>query len=227
MLIFVNNKAITISESTHFVKDHSKNFDHVFDIKTEIVEFKELSGNVLIKNANFNNIMTFIKFAQSSKPERLGHLTFEVKNEELFKLKIKDKLQVIKAAGGVVENHEGKILMMKRLGFWDLPKGKAEANEKSKKTAEREVEEECGVTVMVNDKICTTWHTYMMKGKLVLKQTKWYAMKLISDKNMKPQIEEDIEELKWMNEEEVEQALKNSYNSIAHVLKKSEHSLLL
>lgn len=227
MLIFVNNKAITISESTHFVKDYSKNFDAVHDLKTEIVEFKDLEGNVLVKNASFNNILNFIKFAQSSKPEKLGHLTFVVKNEELFKLKIKDKLQVIKAAGGVVENREGKILMMKRLGFWDLPKGKAEGSEKSKKTAEREVEEECGVTVVVNDKICTTWHTYMMKGKLVLKQTKWYAMQLISDKNMKPQIEEDIEELKWMNEAEVELALKNSYNSIAHVLKKSEHALLI
>lgn len=227
MLIFVNNKAITISESTHFVKDYSKNFDGVHDLKTEIVEFKDLEGNVLVKNASFNNILNFIKFAQSSKPEKLGHLTFVVKNEELFKLKIKDKLQVIKAAGGVVENREGKILMMKRLGFWDLPKGKAEGSEKSKKTAEREVEEECGVTVVVNDKICTTWHTYMMKGKLVLKQTKWYAMQLISDKNMKPQIEEDIEELKWMNEAEVELAFKNSYNSIAYVLKKSEHALLI
>jgi 8-oxo-dGTP pyrophosphatase MutT (NUDIX family) len=227
MLIFVNNKAITISKSTHFLKDYTKNFDQVFDIKTVIVEYKEMSGNILIKNANFNNILNFIEFAQTYKPEKLGHLTFEVKNEELFKLKLKDKLQVIKAAGGVVENHEGKILMMKRLGFWDLPKGKAEANEKSKKTAEREVEEECGVSVIVNDKICTTWHTYIMKGKLVLKQTKWYAMKLISDKNMKPQVEEDIEELRWMSDEEVEQALKCSYNSIAHVLKKSEHCLLL
>lgn len=227
MLIFVNNKAISITESTHFVKDHSKNFDFVFDIKEELVEFKDLSGNVLVKNANFNNIFNFIKFAQSNKPELLGHLTFEVKNEELFKLKIKDKLQVIKAAGGVVENHDGKILMMKRLGFWDLPKGKADPNEKSKKTAEREVEEECGVTVIVNDKICTTWHTYMLKGKMVLKQTKWYAMKLISDKKMKPQIEENIEELRWMDELEVEKALQNSYNSIAYVLKKSEHCLLV
>lgn len=227
MLIFVNNKAISITDNTHFVKDHSKNFDFVYDINTDVIEFKELTRNVLVKNSNFNQILNFIKFAQANKPEKLGNLTFEVKNEEVFKLKIKDKFQVIKAAGGVVENHEGKILMMKRLGFWDLPKGKADPNEKSKKTAEREVEEECGVTVIVNDKICTTWHTYMLKGKMVLKQTKWYAMKLISDKNMKPQIEEDIEELRWMNEEEVESALQNSYNSIAYVLKKSELSVLI
>ena len=225
MLIFVNNKAISITENTNWISDSSKNFDFVYDIQKEIVEFRDLQGNVLIKNASFGNILNFITFAQSTKPEKLGHLTFEIKNEATFKVKIKDKLQVIKAAGGVVKNHEGKILMMKRLGFWDLPKGKADDNEKSKKTAEREVEEECGVTVIVNERICTTWHTYLMKGKLVLKQTKWYDMKLISDKNMKPQIEENIEELRWMNEVEVDKALENSYNSIAYVLNKLDQTL--
>ena len=101
MLIFVNNKAISITDNTHFVKDYSKNFDFVYDIKTEIIEFKEMTGNVLVKNTNFNNILNFIKFAQANKPEKLGHLTFEVKNEELFKLKIKDKLQVIQEEDSV------------------------------------------------------------------------------------------------------------------------------
>ena len=136
MLIFVNNKAITISDSTNFIKDHSNNFDYIYDLKSDIIEFRELKGNVLIKNGNFDNIMSFIKHAQSNKPEYLGNLTFEVKNEKLFKTKIKSKLPVIKAAGGVVENKDGKILMMKRLGFWDLPKGKADPNEKSKPKAE-------------------------------------------------------------------------------------------
>ena len=50
---------------------------------------------------------------------------------------------MIKAAGGVVENHKNEILMMKRLGHWDLPKGKADPGENSATTAQREVEEEC------------------------------------------------------------------------------------
>ncbi|MCP9770883.1 NUDIX domain-containing protein [Lacihabitans sp. LS3-19] len=223
MLIFVNNKAITITDSTHFIKDHSKNFDFIYDQASDIIEYRDLKGNILIKNGDFENIMSFIKLAQSNKQELLGHLTFEVKNQKLFKAKIKSKLPVIKAAGGVVENKVGKILMMKRLGFWDLPKGKADPNEKSKVTAEREVLEECGVVVKVNDKICTTWHTYMLKGKLVIKQTKWFAMSLVSDKKMKPQAEEGIEELCWMEGKEIEEALLNSYTSIAFVLKKTQH----
>jgi 8-oxo-dGTP pyrophosphatase MutT (NUDIX family) len=223
MLIFVNNKAITITDSIIPIKDHSKNFDYVYDLSSEIIEFRDLKGNVLLKNGDFENIMSFVKHAQSTKPELLGHLTFEVKNQKLFKTKIKSKLTVIKAAGGVVENEDGKILMMKRLGFWDLPKGKADPNEKSKTTAEREVVEECGVTVSVKHKICTTWHTYILKGKLVIKQTKWYAMTLVSDKKMKPQAEEGIEELKWMDAVEIEDALLNSYSSIAFVLKNIQH----
>jgi 8-oxo-dGTP pyrophosphatase MutT (NUDIX family) len=223
MLIFVNNKAITISDSMVSIKDNSQNFDFIYDLSSEIIEFKDLKGNVLIKNGDFENIMSFIKYAQSNKPELLGHLTFEVKNQKLIKTKIKSKLTVIKAAGGVVKKKDGKILMMKRLGFWDLPKGKADPNEKSKITAEREVVEECGVTVRVKDKICTTWHTYILKGKLVVKQTKWYAMTLVSDKKMKPQVEEGIEELKWMDAEELEDALLNSYSSIAFVLRNIKH----
>ncbi|MCD8539937.1 MAG: NUDIX domain-containing protein [Leadbetterella sp.] len=124
----------------------------------------------------------------------------------------------MKAAGGVVENASGRILMMKRLGFWDLPKGKAEKGEKSEITAIREVEEECNITVFAERKLATTWHTYFQKGKLVIKRTKWYGMKLISDSKMKPQKEEGIEELAWMGPAEVEAALKMSYRSIIYVL---------
>lgn len=224
MTIFVNNKAISISDNINFLKDHSKIFNKVYDLNSELVEFKELKDNVLIRNANFKNILNFIRYAQSNKIENLKKLTFEVKDVKIFKEKIKKALTVIKAAGGIVENKDGKILMMKRLGFWDLPKGKADENESSQRTAEREVEEECGVTVNVKDKICTTWHTYMLKGKLVIKRTRWYNMLLISDKKMKPQKEEGIEQLEWMNAEEVNSALQNSYTSIIHVIKKSRIS---
>lgn len=45
----------------------------------------------------------------------------------------------IDAAGGVVFNSEGKILVIHRLGVWDLPKGKAEKGESMEETALREV----------------------------------------------------------------------------------------
>src|SRR5690606_25043669 len=51
----------------------------------------------------------------------------------------------IHAAGGVVFNSAGDLLMIHRLGRWDLPKGKCEHNESVNESAIREVQEECGI----------------------------------------------------------------------------------
>ena len=48
----------------------------------------------------------------------------------------------IEAAGCIVKNEEGKILMMKRLGKWDLPKGKIDKGETPIQASLRELEEE-------------------------------------------------------------------------------------
>jgi 8-oxo-(d)GTP phosphatase len=101
---------------------------------------------------------------------------------------------------------------------WDLPKGKQERNEKSKQTAVREVEEECNVSVKLGKKICTTWHTYTMNKSAMLKKTRWYAMDVMDDSRMKPALEEDIEEVRWMNRKEVYHALEHSYKSISYVV---------
>jgi 8-oxo-(d)GTP phosphatase len=127
---------------------------------------------------------------------------------------------VLKAAGGIVKNDFGQILMMYRLKKWDLPKGKLDKGESSRTAAIREVEEECGVKAKLGEKICTTFHTYTYKNEDILKQTKWYSMELLNDAKMKPQVEEDIEKLEWMNKSQVKSALINSYSSIRYVLKK-------
>jgi 8-oxo-(d)GTP phosphatase len=215
MLVFVNNKLLKFVE-----KSQNETFDQSFDLKNDIVSFDELKGKVKIQNASPNKILSFLKYLQSHDLKEFQSAEFVVISENIIKKYLKTKLNLIKAAGGVVYNDEGKVLMMKRLGFWDLPKGKAEGEESSKETALREVEEECGVKVKVKDKICTTWHTYMLKGKMVIKRTKWYKMELLSDKKMKPQTEEGIESLEWMDPTEVQVALKQSYASIALVFNK-------
>ena len=218
MHIFVNNKPIEIFKKTETLPFQPNDWDNVYDIINDFVPFSNLKGRVLIKSADYINILRFIEFAQKNKLEELVSLKFEVEDKDKIKNKIKSSLSVIKAAGGIVTNGDNKILMMKRLGYWDLPKGKADLGEKSKETASREVEEECGVKVLVKEKICTTWHTYLLKGNLVIKQTKWFSMDLLNDKKMKPQTEEGIEELKWMNKEEVKKALEMSYSSIEFVI---------
>jgi 8-oxo-dGTP pyrophosphatase MutT (NUDIX family) len=110
-----------------------------------------------------------------------------------------------------------KFLMIYRMKKWDLPKGKKDSGERSKETAVREVGEECGVEVKLGKKICTTWHTYTMNKNNMIKKTSWYVMDLVDDSKMKPAVEEDIEELRWMTEKEVYHALENSYKSIRFV----------
>ena len=56
-----------------------------------------------------------------------------------------------------------------------------------------------------------------MKRNKIIKRTTWYNMKVIKDKQMKPQVEEDIEEVRWMTPKEVFHALQNSYKSITFV----------
>ena len=108
--------------------------------------------------------------------------------------------------------------MMFRRVFWDLPKGKLDEGEKSKKAALREVEEETGVKAELVEKLCTTWHTYTQNNQKFLKRTKWYLMRNINDKKMAPQQEEGIEQIVWVSEEEARKALVNSFSSIRYVV---------
>lgn len=213
MILFVNNIPLHILE-----RSEPSSFSHVIDLRADTPRFEEVSGSPFIRNATGKGILNFVRFLQVNNQTELKEVYFSVKDRKKFKSYLKKELQLVKAAGGVVENHEGKVLMMKRLGFWDLPKGKAEKREKSEVTAIREVEEECNVSVFTEKKLVTTWHTYFIKGKLVVKRTKWYRMKLISDSKMSPQTEEGIEELAWMDGRQLEEAGEQSYRSIVYVL---------
>jgi ADP-ribose pyrophosphatase YjhB (NUDIX family) len=142
-----------------------------------------------------------------------------VQNYEEIKDFLRSRFKIVKAAGGLVRKKE-KFLMIYRLKKWDLPKGKKEKNEKYKQTAVREVEEECNISVKLGAKICTTWHTYTMNKSAMLKKTRWYVMDSIDDSRMRPAIEEDIEEVRWMNPKEVYHALEHSYKSISYVFER-------
>ena len=126
----------------------------------------------------------------------------------------------VEAGGGAVFNENNEVLCIYRRGVWDLPKGKLEKNEKFETAAVREVEEECNVKAVLGTKICTTYHTYTHKNKLVLKKTRWYAMKSDFTGTLIPQTEEGIEKVEWMNEKQQIQAMTNTYSSIRYVIDK-------
>jgi ADP-ribose pyrophosphatase YjhB (NUDIX family) len=102
------------------------------------------------------------------------------------------------AAGGVVRNMEGNILLMFRRGFWDLPKGKIDKGEMSEQAALREVGEEVGLTECeIVRPLTISYHTFTdKKGRKVFKPTYWYLMETQTDV-VTLQTEEDIEASVW------------------------------
>ena len=128
----------------------------------------------------------------------------------------------IPAAGGIVENEKGEILAMYRRKSWDLPKGKIEPDEKKKSAAIREVKEECGLKdVKIIDKLGNTYHTFGSKDRRKLKISTWYSM-FSTDKKLKPQKEEDIEEVKWISLDDFKSECQPVYPNIVDVIEAFE-----
>jgi 8-oxo-dGTP pyrophosphatase MutT (NUDIX family)/endonuclease/exonuclease/phosphatase family metal-dependent hydrolase len=218
MIIFIDDKPIRILEEKEFHKSlHLEDFDKTIDARLESLKPQIFRGRVVVLNPSEANIEKFFQFIFDNKLPDYQGVTFVVKNQKNTETQIRNFYKIVKAAGGIIYNKEGKILMMHRLKKWDLPKGKRDEGEKSRETAAREVAEECNVKVKVGEKVCTTWHTYSMNGNKILKRTKWYKMSCIDSSKMKPQLEEDIDELRWMDEQEIQKALLNSYSSIRYV----------
>ena len=159
-------------------------------------------------------------FNTSTKNQQITYLFVHPEINCIFKKIISD-LKIIYAAGGVVRNGEGDYLFIHRLGKWDLPKGKVDEGEKMREAAVREVEEECGIKVdYLGEKIQTTYHTYIMRGKFVLKQTKWYDMGVNKVPELIPQTEEDITEAVWLNKKDLKKVRENTYPLILDILEK-------
>jgi ADP-ribose pyrophosphatase YjhB (NUDIX family) len=133
---------------------------------------------------------------------------------------VKSCFKVVEAAGGVVSLPDGRVLLIRRLGKWDLPKGKAEKGELPEQTAVREVMEECGLSKMpvITSKLTDSYHTYHLKGKHILKHTAWYAMDYAAAEPLQPQLSEDITEAVWCTCRQVNAAMLQTYGSVKEVL---------
>ncbi|TCJ18996.1 NUDIX domain-containing protein [Flaviaesturariibacter flavus] len=106
----------------------------------------------------------------------------------------------LQTGGGLVENQSGQLLLIRRLEHWDLPKGKLDEGESPADAALREVEEETGVNPLsLVGPLVVTYHTYMHKGKEVLKENHWFLMRTAYDGPLKPQTEEDITDCIWLD----------------------------
>ena len=139
----------------------------------------------------------------------------------------KNQLVEIPAAGGLVINDDQSLLFIKRLGVWDLPKGKIEKRETPEDAAVREVEEECGVSGLnIIKQLDSTFHIYRspylkFPNNLVLKETMWFLMSCERQQSLVPQVEENIEEVRWFAIDELKEVRENTYSSIRDFLDKT------
>lgn len=108
----------------------------------------------------------------------------------------------ITAAGGVLfrisKKGHIKVLLIKRRGFWDIPKGKLDKGESIEHCAAREVMEEIGLEKLplILASLGKTTHQYEEKGEMIEKTTHWYLM-YTQERSFIPQSAEQIEQVKW------------------------------
>jgi 8-oxo-dGTP pyrophosphatase MutT (NUDIX family) len=138
---------------------------------------------------------------------------------EKMKFDFINHFHVIEAAGGIVEHSNKSLLFIFRRGKWDLPKGKMEMNESPELCAAREIEEETGVNNLQRiDKLTDTFHFYEEKGKMILKISHWYHFKTDFDGKAIPQLEEDITAIQWVDVNDLNIQLANTFQAIKDVI---------
>ncbi len=128
---------------------------------------------------------------------------------------LKKHFKYVEAAGGVVRNSEKKLLFIRRWNIWDLPKGKVDKHETIEHCALREVEEETGVSGLhITGRLPSSFHFYFYKEKLFLKKTYWFLMDTPFNGTLKPQLEEDISEVSWLDADGCRKAFDETYRSL-------------
>ena len=190
-----------------FIKDSSLNFTN--SSTQEAGNDLSYSGGQWLKS--------LIEDLESGMEQK--HLNILCTDPEEAWEEFKTNFKIIEAAGGLVINDERQLLMIFRLGKWDLPKGKIEKGEGVEEAAIREVEEECGIDgLKISHPMKNTYHTYRLNEKAILKITYWFQMKTSFSGDLSPQLEEDIHEAKWMNRDKVAELIPDTYGNIARLL---------
>ncbi|MBG8555570.1 NUDIX hydrolase [Hymenobacter guriensis] len=215
MNVFINDIPLIVKKTSDKVYKHR--YDLILNAEDEFIS-KDLVGDVLVRDVTPAFIDRLLRLMEVKKLKKLTSLTLLARKKKALILHLKDQFRIAKAAGGLVVK-DGLILMIYRLGKWDLPKGKLKKDEDPAEGALREVEEETNVQLALGDKLPSTWHSYAYNGNKILKKTNWYIMQCLDDSLMKPQAEEYIEEVRWMTPQEALAVLPDTYASIALVVR--------
>lgn len=126
------------------------------------------------------------------------------------------QMPIVKAAGGLVENQRGDILVITRKGWRDLPKGHIDESESAEEAALREVQEETGLQeAEIVAPLCTTRHFHRAYGRWEAKQTEWFLMFAPGEEPaLCPEEGESIAAAEWLGGRRLWQAVESSYSTI-------------
>ncbi len=198
--VFFNDRAIFLDDSipdmTKVGGDYVCAFENITDLKPQVRQFLE--------------------------PDKAGNLyIFHDDQESLFRT-FSQCFRNIPAAGGLVRNPAGEVLVIFRKGKWDLPKGKKEDEESIEQTAVREVEEECGLKgIEIREFLRSTYHIYGEPRNLILKKTDWFSMIYAGSSEPKPATKEGITEIRWIRSTEVDEVCANTYPAIEEIIREA------
>lgn len=163
----------------------------------------------------------FVSMFESSPS--LDHIYIPDEDPDEAYRKVCGEFKEVNAAGGLVSNRRGDVLLIRRNDLWDLPKGHQEEGEDISVTALREVMEETGVEELrLRDLICITDHCYIRDGIWHLKHTWWYDMLYDIPTELVPQREEDISKAAWVARSSLPPFLKETYPSIVEVFREAK-----
>lgn len=223
MRIFLDERAIDFVDMVPALpdtRDRVVRFDDAPDIAGIWNEFyrDENSPHLIIADSSMTSVYPpMIPISESGKLTSLspGFDTFC------------GNFKYVSAAGGVVSNDHNQWLFIKRLGFWDLPKGKVDKKDYAgrdvfsaiRNAAVREVREETGVSdLRIVRSLPSTWHIYERKNRLVLKQTFWFEMRTGVNQILRPQFDEGIVEAKWVESGDLDYHINQTYRSLREFL---------
>ncbi len=190
--VFINNKKLILANNKEIID---------YDNAAVVCLKKPDSVNAVIKN-----------HLLKSTEENL--IILSPHDKELIRI-FESKYEKRIAAGGWVWNEKDELLMIRREGVWDLPKGHLDEGESIEECAIREVKEETGVTQLsIEKEIGVSRHTYDYKGTAVLKINYWFRMQGSSGDVLVPQEEEGIEKVEWVAQNKIEDYFNQSWESL-------------
>ncbi len=192
----------------------------------EQLEARDSSEQVLIREVRNGTDINRALEQWKSQPRTAGLILHGADVDEVWDL-FSGLYVFVQAAGGCVTDERKRLLMIHRLGVWDLPKGKVDKGEAVDAGALREVREECGLKKLeLVKRLCETWHTYERNGRQHLKRTDWYLMRGSNAEQLIAQHEEDISEVRWMDAREVAAMKAATYPSLRQVITAWEEAVL-